>query len=1132
MTLFKKNKYLIIEIAILFLLSLIPFLWFKPNHVILGLDSGYAVDFILWLKQRIFTWLPSQNFGIDFSVEVGIVPYNALPAIIEWLGASVFNVQKILFSAWFFILQLSMYALASYIFPKKEQWPIRLFATIFYVFNLHLYSFWLQGEQPMLSSYAILPLFALLLLRFVREKSSLIRTAIYLNFVYLFFGSGGIRGLPLIGPVILTSLVIFLFFFFVTPSKKRLDYLKKFLLLGMYSGILLVLFNAYFLIPFITSFAIQYNYQVAGVGGIDGAIGWAKFISTHTSLINLFRLDGDNSWYGNTYAWSNAYLTSPILIVLSFLFPIFAFLAPLLSKEKRKKTLILFFAFLALVSLLLSSGAHPPFGYLYTFMMKIIPGFAAFRSAYYKFMPTVYFSFSILIGMTLWYFLGKFPKKIKNVAGITLLILLLVYNYPYFMNTNFVFNKPFSTMVKVPDYIRNFAQKENEIPDKFRTLVVPPRIGMSNIIAYEWGYWGSYPIFPLLTDRGFIVNDQFAYNDKENALITSLYDNLRNGDYKSFLNGAEIASVKYILYTPDIARDFVMSVTENPSMYLSILRDRNIFKKIWQDGPWQLYEIESKVPQKINTYGKINLSKGDFSDIDNVIYADALPFIQAQDVNLIKKIPIQGNLSNYSCKSCSMLDNPAVPSLISNNLILPNSKFYPLKLWLEGGQKNSLSENQKVDKLLGMSLKRMSELDALNRIDLDKENLWLISSNLLNSYWMKLDAIYENEYKGSAEYSVLNKILTYLKFEKSILSTILDNRKLDNKSKFGTSLISTIDIMGKIDSSLNAKLNSKNWKNSFVFDVSSSTGAIYLNPHMLAVDMSNNPIFPVSYEINGMGYPYVSNMKIPISQDGDVKILTLNFLLPNLFLQPAQKIIATDVGTKKCLFAPIVNYSGIRTYLVTAKISPENEGLGTMLIKRDYKIFKTQDLKTVSAKGLNPDFETSAYTRGNGEFMYQMTGAANDTGATIYFCTDKLLDPNIIFKDISVTELIHPQVYSYNDQSELQNKIPEITFSKIDPTNYKVTVKNATDPFVLSFSERFSPLWDAEIAGKKVSEHFLLNGYANGWYVENKGTYVINLTFKPQRWLQLGIIISCFAIVGSIIYLLFAFLNHVKNKNK
>ncbi len=144
---------------------------------------------------------------------------------------------------------------------------------------------------------------------------------------------------------------------------------------------------------------------------------------------------------------------------------------------------------------------------------------------------------------------------------------------------------------------------------------------------------------------------------------------------------------------------------------------------------------------------------------------------------------------------------------------------------------------------------------------------------------------------------------------------------------------------------------------------------------------------------------------------------------------------------------------------------------------------------------------------------------------------------------------------------------PEIIFKKINPTKYLVKVKGAEEPFWLVFSESFHEQWriyhlpdieyklqDNIVAeypkwGVKESEHLmkftpqdikflfkkplgaqhhLVNGYANGWYVEpNKlglpEDFTLIIYFWPQSLFYLGLGISGITLIGCIFYLMAGF---------
>lgn len=131
-----------------------------------------------------------------------------------------------------------------------------------------------------------------------------------------------------------------------------------------------------------------------------------------------------------------------------------------------------------------------------------------------------------------------------------------------------------------------------------------------------------------------------------------------------------------------------------------------------------------------------------------------------------------------------------------------------------------------------------------------------------------------------------------------------------------------------------------------------------------------------------------------------------------------------------------------------------------------------------------------------------------------------------------------------------------IEFKKINPTRYVVDVKGANESFTLVFSETFHEGWKAYIRqnldqGQRneprlalwsawkdrgeisdIKDHFIVNGYANGWIVpiekwsgikgqwSDKGQdFQIVLEYKPQRIFEAGVIISASALFGCIGYL-------------
>jgi len=97
----------------------------------------------------------------------------------------------------------------------------------------------------------------------------------------------------------------------------------------------------------------------------------------------------------------------------------------------------------------------------------------------------------------------------------------------------------------------------------------------------------------------------------------------------------------------------------------------------------------------------------------------------------------------------------------------------------------------------------------------------------------------------------------------------------------------------------------------------------------------------------------------------------------------------------------------------------------------------------------------------------------------------------------------------------------------INPTHIRVFI-NASDPFVLVFQEAYSNRWKAfyeepnlceVLFNNGIEQHFVVNGFANGWIMDKKGIYVVNLYYAPQYMVYVGTIISVITVTFGFILL-------------
>lgn len=127
------------------------------------------------------------------------------------------------------------------------------------------------------------------------------------------------------------------------------------------------------------------------------------------------------------------------------------------------------------------------------------------------------------------------------------------------------------------------------------------------------------------------------------------------------------------------------------------------------------------------------------------------------------------------------------------------------------------------------------------------------------------------------------------------------------------------------------------------------------------------------------------------------------------------------------------------------------------------------------------------------------------------------------------------------DQFALSPNQTTVEFTKLNPTKYRATFKNAKTPFAFVFNQSFDPNWQvlAKISSSKKfapipdENHVQINSFANGWLVDpaavctanrdcranEDGNYSIEaiVHFRPQTAFMMGVAISVITILGSLI---------------
>lgn len=1123
----KKYHYIVTEIFVLFIVSLTPLFWFIPDHMVIGYDSGYPIDFLSYFNQRIYTWLGSHVFGLDTTLWLGQISLFALLAYVYKLGVSMYDVQKITFIFWFFAMSVSMYALVLYLFNHPKYRFIRLCSVIFYVINLFLFSFWIQGEQTTFSAWTLLPLAILLCIRFFENRASIFITAIIANLVFLFFNAGGLLGLPLLGAVIVGCLAVNVFYFILALKKHNGKVLLvRTISLILVSTIIFSFVNAYWLLPFLSQFSQHYANEVTIAGGIQSAIFWTKYISQYTSFSNLIRLQGDLSWYNRSDFYSNFYLNNPALIIISFILPILSFSAYWLVKSRQEKKIILLFLCIALFGLFFSSGTHTPFGFVYVFLMEKLPGFAAFRSAYYKFVPLIYVSFSILFGTSVYYLISRIQTRIARVSiGFMVIIILISYHFPFFDKANFTFEKPFSTMHKIPDYVIDFGKFKREETDYYRTLVLPPLNGYP-VTILSWNYWGP-SLFEGLSDKPFVQNLSGSFSQQESLLVNSLYQSIRENNFDQFFKFAAALDIHAIMLTRDVAVSFQQFPVENPDKYQKLLEDSKLFYTLWENGPWIVYAWERKpTSAKIFTSNQISLYDNYFSSNSQSVIMGPTPFVFSEQVpEIMSEIPIISLIHYFTCISCIKSDGNYNSDIkLPYSRVNPSSLLYPLKSYIEEKRNKDLFSDKPTDTHLGLSLKRLAEIRALvTEIDQKKQpdsnelKVWEKIANDFYSYWVKLHESIP-EYQKEGNYLSLFKTYRYAEFERNELLDIYSKLSQDNLLNIRTIVENSFWETDAIISSLKD-----------VFGIGKKFSFYINTKDSVYTDVRNTPKYRNG---DALSYYIVDEIKNTILNEATnstslvrttaTPLTTIRYPDDLYDLELSKRTVIKPDKTYNCLSSEIKNYVWNNKYIVSADYPKADDDRRIFITFQKYN---SPEVKNRNNNNFKPD-QDIIISHNAGKFFKSINGNNNDIGLEISFCSDTK-NPELVYSNIQAYEYKPPTLFSVEQKSN-NLTVPAVTFTRIDPTEYRVSIQNAETSFILGFLERFSPQWEASFMDSNLpvnqeKYHFIINGFANGWKIERKGSYSIRIKFQSQQNFQNGVVISVASIAvlfGSCCYIL------------
>ena len=1188
------KKRVFFDLLIIFFIGLIPFLWLRDGSVLLGHDAGLALDPLMHFLDRINVWSQRFSLGTDQNgALLGAFFIHGLEAFLAYIGLNLHWGQVVQFVFWFVLPGLSMYFVAHKLFPDKRYLP--LIASVVYMLNYYLLQGWFIAERTKFSIYTAFPLvlyFAIEYLRgadrapapakgegtdrvkrrssparqawmtFRAERDSggrmgLVKSVVLTGVVLGIFNGGG--SLPLYGGLIFGLLVTFIY---INLINFNLITLKRTLMFSIGVGIIYFLLNAYWIIPYAFYIVGFFGRDLALAGGTEGALTWAKYLSSQSTFINLFRGQGIPDWYLNPYhAYAQTFLTNPGLIIVSFILHILAFASLWFIKARRDAYVIYLVVLICLVGILFSSGPESQFGFIFEILITYVPGFAMFRSAFFKFNYMVWFSYGILIGFTIDYLLNlielKFFKKYAFMfSSIALIILVLgyaLYHYPTLNGSFLDYSREpgnqLTTRVKVPDYVFEFGKWINSQDPNKRYLSMP-QLGENPYISYEWRYWSIAPLTSLLSRNSFVRNTALA-PESERLLMNEMYAAFLRNDMQSFLDFTDVFAIDGIVLEKDYDWDNITWPTVNPEKYEVILDQHpDLFKKEKTFGSWIVYSLSSRAQSlRINSSTKLSFLQGKLSKVVSFPYFAPKSPLFMSDVELRNIDYYAQNATDIflapECVQCD-LEYKEEPLKYYNQKLLPGSIFYPIITLREENVKRSsrdfaslasyyvFTANRRIIETKWMIDSRTRIDKILPTIERYRDTLRELRSHLSKEEWDKnareenrvgqfvihyllgqvnlLDSVYKAEilsyFHRLALAEAYNEILA---IEKLVNKKLWVTEDMENKKYiYDLPILGEYEIHAKIGSLTDPRID----PNDTTITIKNSD--VELRPKSVVGDWLD------------FGTHNFSDKKILISLKDGTLVNYLDNLTPVFpdgtegIKQNGNNFTFTVDSLNKCFYYYVRDLEYLDTQYVVLfkyrnfsdknKLSFFHQVGGEEIFRyniKDFELSTSRYFKTFTKLITPKDGNIRLYFCNGFLSLKEISGIKKEGELDLLPEGQTLVE----IVDITFHKVAYPNIVLYKKQKDTIEEDTVESFTKNNPVTYTVNLTATDKPASLIMRESFGKYWRVCYDGIDClsfddKAHFSMAGFANAWYLNNGSGKKLTLYYYPQRWYFLGTVIT------------------------
>lgn len=1055
------------------LIALIEILLFFLNHAphafLIGWDNVMPeFNVLISLSRQLFgVWANYRGLGLlNGMSEIANLPHTLYIGILSIF----FQASDIRYIS---IISLHLAGgLGFFFLARKLTGNIKasLISALFYMFNLGVIQMFFAPLEVFAFHFAALPIGAFLVIRTL-EKTSL------KNLFFLFLGSfllapqGFVPTLFIVYLLLIASL--FLFNFIHERNYKKIVLIIAFIIAG----------NAFWLLPYSYS-GLKEAPVVAGTRINEFASPEIYYRNqTYGDIKDVLTLKGfmldtvefnptSNTNYNFMQSWQNLY-KQPYYQLAFWAILSTIFLGIITTVKKKKKAFYPFLLILAACFVFLANNTIP-FAQFNWLLRTILPAFGeVFRFPFTKFIILFAFSLSIFLGLGLTFLMERL-RKIQIVILAVFLILILVISFPAFQGQFFSSN----LKVKVPT---TYTQLFNYLDKQSATqrVAVLPMTSFWNWEYKNWGQFGSgflwygikQPILVRAFDPWNNNNEQF-YNELSYAInlnnLTLFENTLRKYDIGYLL--LDESSIDSSTHAPIDYKSLQSFIVSGSLVKTDKVFGKLTLYKVNLGNSW-VYSLANNAPKASPSFLNENADTiGALTSGNYIVSAnpDIIPLFPSLYTGKLQK-DLQFTVSETNNTFKFTLSKPIsypkgyflkIPSLFDNNFLVPvTAKLISGQIYLTPAYPQITINNKNVDVESQPIILTPKTLTNPTQIAFQNINNQLVNINGKDESYILANTINTIALKDGNQ-------TEYINFD---TATTPQNTYVQLP---GTTINSLRIIFPKINDSLSAQnlIQSKQYKTTELKQFNSCctvSKSIKFDTNGLTITAKDTQI-DTSFDLPSL---YHQAAYIIFADTTYKSGLPINFYIDNPFKQ------ASEMETR-------LSTDNDKSVIIIPQTQNFSQGYGLHFIVKSLGTEMAQStIKNVSIFPLPKSF---------------LNGLA-------------LVNPNVFATGIEKKPL---------------------SFQKINDSLY--TVSNFQSDNYLALSQSFDSGWKAYqvkqinlfseifpfLGGSEIKNHVLINNWANGWHMTNKGSSDVVIVYLPQYFEYLGFILLFMPIIGVVVMVL------------